>query len=44
MFEQTIKNIVDILRKDTGCTCEIKNMGNAGRNDGEYYAPRPLIH
>ena len=22
---------------------EIKNMGNAGRNGGEYYTPRPLI-
>ena len=22
---------------------KIKNMGNAGRNDGEYYTPRPLI-
>lgn len=21
----------------------IKNMGNAGRNGGEYYTPRPLI-
>jgi type I restriction enzyme M protein len=23
--------------------CKIKNMGNAGRNGGEYYTPRPLI-
>nr|WP_281720617.1 N-6 DNA methylase [Nitrosomonas nitrosa] len=23
---------------------KIKNMGNAGRNGGEYYTPRPLIH
>jgi type I restriction-modification system DNA methylase subunit len=22
---------------------KIKNMGNAGRNGGEYYTPRPLI-
>ena len=22
---------------------KIKNMGNAGRNEGEYYTPRPLI-
>jgi type I restriction enzyme M protein len=22
---------------------KIRNMGNAGRNDGEYYTPRPLI-
>ena len=22
---------------------KIKNMGNAGRNVGEYYTPRPLI-
>ncbi|KQP49990.1 N-6 DNA methylase [Pseudorhodoferax sp. Leaf274] len=97
MFEQTFKNIDDILHKDAGCTSEldyteqsswllflkyldaleqdkaaeaeledlvdalrfgsqtekhelshlyeakIKNMGNAGRNGGEYYTPRPLI-
>jgi len=23
---------------------KIRNMGNAGRNGGEYYTPRPLIH
>jgi type I restriction enzyme M protein len=22
---------------------KIRNMGNAGRNGGEYYTPRPLI-
>ncbi len=25
------------------CEAKIKNMGNAGRNGGEYYTPRPLI-
>jgi len=24
-------------------SAKIKNMGNAGRNGGEYYTPRPLI-
>jgi type I restriction enzyme M protein len=80
VFEQTFKNIDDILHKDAGCTSEldyteqsswllflkyldalrfrsqtekhelshlyeakIKNMGNAGRNGGVYYTPRPLI-
>ncbi|CAN5275753.1 hypothetical protein BH23VER1_BH23VER1_18070 [soil metagenome] len=83
MFEQTFKNLDDVLRKEAGCSLEldyteqtswllflkyldaidalhfrsqqekhelsdlyesrIKNMGNAGRNGGEYYTPRPLI-
>ena len=34
-------------RKSTSCPhlyeAKIKNMGNAGRNGGEYYTPRPLI-
>lgn len=89
MFEQTFKNIDDVLWKEAGCTTEldyteqtswlknrfqsgyslrdaleyidelrfrsqqekhershlyeakIKNMGNAGRNGGEYYTQRP---
>src|SRR5437764_1188650 len=63
MFEQTFKNIDDILYKDAGADSEldyigqtswvlflrhlyeskIRNMGNAGRNGGQYYTPRPLI-
>jgi len=26
-----------------GRESKIKNMGNAGRNGGEYYSPRPLV-
>ncbi len=68
MFEQSFKNIDDVLWKEAGCTTEldytdelrfrsqqekhelshlyeakIKNMGNAGRNGGEYYTSRLLI-
>src|SRR5205807_156545 len=84
MFEQTFKNIDDVLWKEAGCATELdyteqtswilflrylddlekaneqkalldgkryqtiidakhRNMGNAGRNGGEYYTPRPLI-
>jgi hypothetical protein len=25
------------------CEAKLRNMGNAGRNGGEYYTPRPLI-
>lgn len=47
-----ILNIVDELRFQTATEKhelshlyedKIKNMGNAGRNGGEYYTPRPLI-
>lgn len=45
-------NLVDELRFETHAEkhemshlyeSKIKNMGNAGRNGGEYYTPRPLI-
>lgn len=45
-------NLVDELRFQTSAEkhemshlyeSKIKNMGNAGRNGGEYYTPRPLI-
>jgi len=51
----TLRNIVDIVDEMHFQTSEekhelshlyeskIKNMGNAGRNGGEYYTPRPLI-
>jgi type I restriction enzyme M protein len=47
-----IINLVDELRFNTSAEKhemshlyedKIKNMGNAGRNGGEYYTPRPLI-
>ncbi|GHT09327.1 DNA methyltransferase [Endomicrobiia bacterium] len=47
-----ILNIVDELKFSTSAQkhemshlyeSKIKNMGNAGRNGGEYYTPRPLI-
>src|SRR6266478_652946 len=34
---------VDGLEQDKAYEAKIKNMGNAGRNGGEYYTPRPLI-
>lgn len=45
-------NLIDLLRFRTKAEkyemshlyeAKIKNMGNAGRNGGEYYTPRPLI-
>lgn len=45
-------NLIDLLRFRTHSEkhemshlyeAKIKNMGNAGRNGGEYYTPRPLI-
>ncbi len=45
-------NMIDLLRFRTKAEkyemshlyeAKIKNMGNAGRNGGEYYTPRPLI-
>ncbi|RCR68484.1 class I SAM-dependent DNA methyltransferase [Larkinella punicea] len=45
-------NLIDLLRFRTHAEkhemshlyeSKIKNMGNAGRNGGEYYTPRPLI-
>lgn len=47
-----VLNLVDELRFQTSTEkhemshlyeSKIKNMGNAGRNGGEYYTPRPLI-
>ncbi|MDG2285537.1 MAG: N-6 DNA methylase, partial [Alphaproteobacteria bacterium] len=47
-----VLNLVDELRFQTSVEkhemshlyeSKIKNMGNAGRNGGEYYTPRPLI-
>ena len=47
-----IVNLIDVLRFRTHVEkhemshlyeSKIKNMGNAGRNGGEYYTPRPLI-
>lgn len=47
-----VLNLVDELRFQTSAEkhemshlyeSKIKNMGNAGRNGGEYYTPRPLI-
>ena len=47
-----ILNLVDSLKFQTSADIhemshlyedKIKNMGNAGRNGGEYYTPRPLI-
>ncbi len=47
-----VVNLVDELRFQTSTQkhemshlyeAKIKNMGNAGRNGGEYYTPRPLI-
>jgi type I restriction enzyme M protein len=51
MFEQAFKNIDELrFRSQTEkhelshlYEAKIKNMGNAGRNGGEYYTPRPLI-
>ena len=34
---------LDGLKQDKADEAKIKNMGNAGRNGGEYYTPRPLI-
>ncbi len=45
-------NLIDLLRFRNKAEkyemshlyeAKIKNMGNAGRNGGEYYTPRPLI-
>ena len=51
MFEQAFRNIDELrFRSQTEkhelshlYEAKIKNMGNAGRNGGEYYTPRPLI-
>jgi len=51
MFEQAFKNIDELrFRSQTEkhelshlYEAKIRNMGNAGRNGGEYYTPRPLI-
>ena len=47
MFEQTswilFLKYLDDLEKERKTAAELKGMGNAGRNGGEYYTPRPLI-
>ena len=48
MFEQTFKNIDDVLWIEAGCffhlyEAKIKSISNAGRSAGNYYTPRPLI-
>ena len=50
MFEQAFKNIDELRFRSQKekhelshlYEAKIKNMGNAGRNGGEYYTPRPL--